>query len=180
MIKKVTRFVQEDVAGATTLKVKLPFDERKKSRLKTESTCGTQLGFMLPRGHILRSGTKLEAEDGTLVEVLASPEEVSTVKADDPVALAKAAYHLGNRHVSLQIGGGWLRYQHDHVLDEMVQGFGLTVVVESAPFEPEDGAYAQGGHSHSGGHSHGHSHSHSHNNSHSQTHDNDSGHSHDH
>lgn len=168
MIKKVTRFCREDTHGATTVKVELPFDERKKSRLKTESTCGMQLGFMLPRGHILRSGTKLEAEDGTLVEVLASPEEVSTVKADDPVALAKAAYHLGNRHVSLQIGEGWLRYQHDHVLDEMVKGFGLTVVVESTPFEPEEGAYAQGGHSH--GHSLDHSHSH----------DNDNGHGHDH
>ena len=68
-------------------------------------------------------------------------ETVSTVHTDDAVMLARAGYHLGNRHVALQIGGGWLRYQHDHVLDDMLRGFGLDVRVDEAPFEPEGGAY---------------------------------------
>ena len=77
----------------------------------------------------------------------------------EPRALARAAYHLGNRHVALQIGPGWLRYCHDHVLDDMLRGLGLTVTVEQAPFEPEAGAYhadADGAHSHGHSHSHGH------------------------
>ena len=67
----------------------------------------------------------------------------------DPWSLARAAYHLGNRHVALQVGSGWLRYLHDHVLDDMVRGLGFEVVVEEAPFEPEAGAYGGHGHSHS-------------------------------
>ena len=97
-----------------------------------------------------------------MVEIIAADEQVSSVYVDNALALAKAAYHLGNRHIPLQIEAGLLRYQHDHVLDEMVQGFGLDVTVEQAPFEPEGGAYKSGaGHSH--GHSHGHEdHGHSH------------------
>ena len=75
-------------------------------------------------------------------------ETVSTVHTGDAVMLARASYHLGNRHVALQIGAGWLRYQHDHVLDDMLRGFGLEVRVEEAPFEPEGGAYVAANHSH--------------------------------
>ena len=114
---------------------------------------------MLPRGHILRDGTKLLDESGRVIEVKAADETVSTVSSDSVHLVMRAAYHLGNRHVPLQIGEGWLRYQHDHVLDAMVIGLGLTVTVEDAPFEPEDGAYSG---SHAGGHSHGHSHEHDH------------------
>ena len=116
------------------------------------------------RGQILRGGDLLLADDGRVIEVAAATETVSTVhSARCRVQLARAAYHLGNRHVALQIGDGWLRYRHDHVLDEMVQGLGLTVTVEQAPFEPEAGAYhadADGahGHSHSDGHDHDHGH----------------------
>ena len=154
-------------AGAVaTLSLCLPFDERKKSRLRTRTTCGEEVGLMLPRGQILRHGTLLQDESGRVIEVLAAGEVVSDVHCDDPHLLTRAAYHLGNRHVPLQIGPGWLRYQHDHVLDEMVKGLGLTVTVETAPFEPEDGAYAGQGRSH--GHHHhddednGHSHDHHH------------------
>jgi urease accessory protein len=66
------------------------------------------------------------------------------VRTADLRWLARAAYHLGNRHVALQIGEGWLRYKHDHVLDEMLHGLGLKVAVEQAPFEPEAGAYHSG------------------------------------
>ena len=86
-------------------------------------------------------------------EVRAAEEEVAVVSTEDPWLFARACYHLGNRHVPLQIGDSWLRFQRDHVLEEMVRTLGLAVRHESAPFEPEGGAY--GGHR---GHEHGHSH----------------------
>lgn len=129
------------------VKLVLPFQLRNKSRLRTTLENGEEVGLILERGSILRGGDLLLAEDGRVVEVVAEPETVSTVHASEPMALCRASYHLGNRHVALQIGAGWVRYQHDHVLDEMVRGLGLAVTVEQAPFEPEAGAY--GGHSHS-------------------------------
>jgi urease accessory protein len=127
----------------------LPFELRSKSRLRTSLTNGEGVGLFLERGTILRSGDLLLAEDGRVIEVIAAPETVSTVTASDPIVLLRACYHLGNRHVALQVGAGWLRYRHDHVLDDMVRGLGLQVVIEDAPFEPEAGAYG-GGHSHEG------------------------------
>jgi urease accessory protein len=81
--------------------------------------------------------------------VVAAEETVSTVRCDDPWRLARAAYHLGNRHVPVLIGAGWLRFRHDHVLDDMLRGQGFDVAVENAPFEPEGGAYGGGHHHHS-------------------------------
>jgi urease accessory protein len=129
----------------------LPFESRQKTRLRTRLESGTEVGLFLDRGIVLRGGDLLLAEDGTVIEVVAALETVTTVSDSDPTRLARAGYHLGNRHVPVQIGAGWLRYGHDHVLDDMVRGLGLTVVVEKAPFEPEGGAY---GHSH-GPHEHG-------------------------
>ena len=138
----------------------LPFQLRNKSRLRTALETGEEVGLILERGSVLRDGDLLLADDGRVVAVVAEPETVSTVRASDPLALCRASYHLGNRHVALQIGAGWVRYRHDHVLDEMVRGLGMSVTVEAAPFEPEAGAY--GGHSHSmlaphahGPHAHG-------------------------
>lgn len=128
-------------------KLVLPFQLRNKSRLRTALETGEEIGLILERGSVLRDGDLLLADDGRVVAVLAEPETVSTVRASDPLALCRASYHLGNRHVALQIGAGWVRYQHDHVLDEMVRGLGLQVAIEQAPFEPEAGAY--GAHSHS-------------------------------
>lgn len=142
-MKKIQQFVlHTDAAAQVTLR--LPYDLRKKSRFKTESTEGESLGVMLPRGRVLRDGDQLLDDSGRVVAVQAAPETLSSAAADDPYLLARAAYHLGNRHVPLQIGPGWLRYQHDPVLDAMVAGLGLRVTVEAAPFEPEDGAYASG------------------------------------
>lgn len=142
-MKTITQFVPHtDAAVQVTLR--LPYDLRKKSRFKTESIQGESLGVMLPRGRVLRDGDQLRDDSGRLVGVEAAPETLSIAATGDPYLLARAAYHLGNRHVPLQIGPGWLRYQHDHVLDAMVVGLGLRVTVESAPFEPEDGAYATG------------------------------------
>ena len=125
----------------------LPFELRQKSRLRTSLSNGEEVGVNLDRGHILRGGDQLLADDGRVIEIVAAPENVSVAASTDPLQLARAAYHLGNRHVSVQIGQGWLRYLHDHVIDEMVRGLGLPVTQDTLPFEPEAGAYA--GHAHS-------------------------------
>jgi len=119
----------------------LPFGERSKSRLRAVLDNGEEAGLFLERGSVLRHGDLLLADDGRVVQVRAAAESVSTAHSDDALVLARACYHLGNRHVALQIGTGWLRYQHDHVLDDMVRGLGLSVSAELAPFEPEAGAY---------------------------------------
>jgi urease accessory protein len=135
----------------------LPFELRQKTRLRTALSTGEEVGLNLERGYILRGGDLLLASDGRVVEVAAALENVSVVVGIDPLQLARAAYHLGNRHVSVQIGAGWLRYLRDHVLDDMVRGLGLPVTHDTLPFEPEAGAYS--GHSHSNvllkAHSHG-------------------------
>ena len=126
----------------------LPFELRQKSRLRTRLDSGQDVGLFLPRGTVLRHGDRLRTTGGLVVEVQAAPETVSTARTADSLQLARASYHLGNRHVALQLGAGWLRYRHDHVLDEMVQALGLEVVCEQAPFEPEAGAYGGGHHAH--------------------------------
>ena len=139
----------------------LPFDLRQKSRLKAKLDDGTEVGLVLSRGELLRGGDYLRAENGLVIKIIAAPESVSTVEHDDPLMLARASYHLGNRHVPLQIHKDWLRYTHDHVLDEMLIGLGLKVKCETAPFEPEAGAYG-GGHKRGDDNQHEHNHSHAH------------------
>ena len=134
--------------------LKLPFELRKKSRFRAVAISGEELGVILPRGRILRDGVLLEDDGGRVIAVHAAGEKVSTVRSDDLRLLARGAYHLGNRHVPLQVGDGWLRYQHDHVLDQMVVGLGFKLLIESAPFEPEDGAYGGGHRHHDGDHEH--------------------------
>ncbi len=120
----------------------LPFEERQKTRLRTVLDDGTEVGLFLPRGIILRGGDLLKGDDGTVVMIVAAKETVSTVNCQQSNRLARVCYHLGNRHVAIQIGDSWIRYLRDHVLDEMVQGLGLEVAHEEALFEPEAGAYA--------------------------------------
>jgi urease accessory protein len=133
----------------------LPFAERSKSRLRAMLDNGEEAGLFLERGSVLRHGDLLLADDGRVIEVHAAPETVSTIHTSDARTLARASYHLGNRHVALEIGPDWVRYSHDHVLDDMLRGFGLEVRIEERPFEPEGGAYVSASH-----HSHSHSHSH--------------------
>lgn len=146
---------QENISATDS--VVLSYEERKKSRHKTKTASGQELGWFLDRGHVLEHGEVLECSDGTLIEVFAAEESVSEVVSDNAFSLTRVAYHLGNRHVPLQVGEGYLRYQHDHVLDDMVRGLGLAVTFANKPFHPENGAY---GHS-SGGHAHEHHHEHS-------------------
>lgn len=143
------------------LTVSLPWEKRLKSRLRVRLDNGEEAGIFLPRGTVLRGGDMLVSAEGEAVLVQAALETVSTVRTFDPLLLARLCYHLGNRHVALEIGREYVRYLHDHVLDGMVHGLGGEAIVEEAPFEPEHGAYGghgeNGGH---GGHSHGHGHEH--------------------
>lgn len=147
-------------APEDALQIELDFQQRQKSRHKAATRCGELLGWFLERGRVLEDGDVLLCNDGSAVVVKAANERVSEVRSDDPLLLMRAAYHLGNRHVPLQINEGSLRYQHDHVLDAMLEGLGLKVDVCDKPFHPENGAYASGGHGHA--HSHAHSQGHSH------------------
>jgi urease accessory protein len=124
----------------------MPLERRRRSRVRARLEGGEDVGILLPPGSILRHGDKLVADDGTIARVEAAPELVSVVRSRDWLALARAAYHLGNRHVPLELGDGWLRYQHDHVLDDMVRGLGLEVGEDETAFEPEVGPYAHHGH----------------------------------
>jgi urease accessory protein len=141
--------------GISTLKLVMPFEQRQKARQRARITAGLEVGIQLPRGTVLRGGDQLRAADGTLLDIVAAREPVSTVWSRDLRRLAQVAYHLGNRHVALEIGTGWVRYLADHVLDAMVEQLGLAVVHHDEPFEPEAGAY---GHEHDGAQPHGHLH----------------------
>jgi urease accessory protein len=139
--------------------VTLDWDVRQKSRFSTTDSTGRELGVFLPRGTVVRGGDVLVAEDGSLVRVLAAPQPVLVITAcaqhGTPFDLTRAAYHLGNRHVPIELQPDHLKIEPDHVLAEMLRAMHLTVVHDNAAFEPESGAYAAGGHSHDG-HSHSH------------------------
>lgn len=160
-------FSLSEQSCAILREVELPFEARQKSRHRCETRCGLALGWILPRGRVLADGDVLLANDGSGVRVIAAAESVSEVNSEDALLLMRAAYHLGNRHVPLQIDAGRLRYQHDHVLDDMLAGLGLAVRHNLAPFHPESGAYhsasSHSAHHHDhDGHQHAHPHGHAH------------------
>jgi urease accessory protein len=126
--------------------VTLPYGTRQKSRLLSQTDSGTKIGIFLPRGQMLNHGLVLKGHDDYRVRVHAAAELLSVVRTDDELQFARACYHLGNRHIALQILLGELRFLSDHVLDQMLVGLGLTVTHESLPFEPEQGAYHGHGH----------------------------------
>ena len=126
----------------------LPFELRQKSRLRTKLASGEEAGLFLEHGSILRGGDCLRAIDGRIVLVVAADEALMQAQCTTPLELGRAAYHLGNRHVPVQIGERWLRFQADEVLAQMLRGLKASVSEVTAPFEPEAGAYA-GGHHHS-------------------------------
>ena len=144
-------------------RLQLPFESRRKSRLKTKLVSGEEVALVLPRGEILRGGDLVTASDGRVIEVVAEPEKLLHIESD---ALAKVAYHLGDRHVPVQMGQGFLRIVADHALEEMVKKLGAKVSAVEAPFEPEAGADAGGHREHDetghGGKTHEHHHDHDH------------------
>jgi urease accessory protein len=154
-------------SGRSDVRLVLPFELRQRSRLLATLDSGEEIGLTMPRGTVLRGGDRLQASDGRLVEVVAAPEQVSIVRSSDARQLARAAYHLGNRHVAVQVMSSAIQYLSDHVLDDMLRGLGLAVESDVLPFEPEGGAYSQAhshghvGHAHDAhGHTHGHPHGH--------------------
>ena len=191
--------------GAYALEVKgqlkLPFDARQKSRLRTRLASGEEVALMLPRGEILRGGDLVVASDGRVIEVVAEQEQVLHITCRSAQEVTRAAYHLGNRHVPVQVGDGFLRIAADHVLEEMVSGLGATIEPLQAAFEPEAGAYGGGhrhnddehghagriheygehrdpGHDHDHGHGKGHAHGHEDRHDHDHDHGDDHGHVH--
>jgi urease accessory protein len=143
----------------------------------------------LPEAMALRGGDALQLEDGRLIEVVGAPEPLAEIRASDPHLMLRLSWHLGNRHLPVQMMGGKLRIRRDHVIEAMVAGMGGVVRAIEAPFDPEGGAYAEASaqhghaHSHDHGHSHGHSHSHDHaqdHKGHHHAHDADCGCGHDH
>ena len=120
----------------------LPFEQRQKSRLRAQADNGEEVALILPRGRVLRGGDRVAATDGREVEIVAAAEKLLHIESAE---LARVAYHLGNRHVPLQVGPGFLRIAEDHVLEEMARKLGARVSHVEAPFEPEAGAY---GHQH--------------------------------
>ena len=161
--------------------VELDWDVRQKSRFDATDSTGRPLGVFLPRGSVVRGGDMLVAEDGSLILVRAALQPVLVVKHCSehgaPFDLLRAAYHLGNRHVQLELKPDHLKLEPDHVLADMLRQMHLIVSEAQAAFEPESGAYAAGGSAHAhAGHDHGHAHAHAH----EAKHDHDHDHSHDH
>jgi urease accessory protein len=157
--------------------VELDWDVRQKSRFDCTDSQGRQLGVFLPRGTVVRGGDVLVAEDGSLVKVIAAPQPVLVIthckEHGTPFDLTRAAYHLGNRHVPIELKSDHLKIEPDHVLADMLRAMHLIVSEAKAAFEPESGAYAShDSHSHAA-HSH-HEHAHDH------AHDHGGGHGHDH
>ena len=141
---------KNEFANAISSTLSLPIDMRVRSRVKVKLDDGREAGLFLDRGSLLRGGDLLRSAEGDVIKILAAKEKVSSVYCDNGLQLAKAAYHLGNRHVPLQVESNFLRYQHDQVLDDMLIQMGLEVIIELASFEPEAGAYLQtsAGHHH--------------------------------
>ena len=138
--------------------VTLDWDTRQKSRFDFTDSSGRHVGAFLPRGVAVRGGDVLVAEDGSFIRVIAADQPVLVVTAckdhGSPFDLTRAAYHLGNRHVAIELKPDHLKIEPDHVLADMLRQMHLDVAEANAPFEPEGGAY---GHAHDHhGHDHGH------------------------
>ena len=164
--------------------VELDWDVRQKSRFDATDSAGRRIGVFLPRGTVVRGGDVLVVENGSLIMVKAAPQPVLVVRHctehGSPFDLMRAAYHLGNRHVALELKPDRIQLEPDHVLADMLRQMHLIVSEAEAPFEPETGAYAATGHTHGHGHgdAHGHAHDHAHDHDHDHAHPHHHGHDH--
>jgi urease accessory protein len=117
-------------------------EDRTRSRHRFMTVEGEEINLQLQRGTVLREGDILaDEQDQAIAIVIAKPEPVVTVTAKQPLEFLRAAYHLGNRHISLEITENYLRLSPDSVLEDMVLQMGLTITHETQPFQPESGAY---------------------------------------
>ncbi|MBW4651957.1 MAG: urease accessory protein UreE [Kaiparowitsia implicata GSE-PSE-MK54-09C] len=182
MLRLTQRCVEQ--GPPVTLHLALTADERTRSRHCFESE-GQAVYLQLPRGTVLQDGDVLMTETGDrTVQIVAKPEPVITVTAETPLQLLRAAYHLGNRHVPLEVTPGYLRLSPDSVLRAMLEQLGVQVSEGIAPFHPETGAYRHGAaadpesHSHAKSHSHSEPHSHANPYSHAEPHSHTADHAH--
>lgn len=138
----ITTRLDPNPAAVVQMVLPLTAAERTRSRHRFLTVEGAQVDLRLPRGTVLKDGDLLQSEpEQTLVRIVAKPEPVLTVTAATPFELLRAAYHLGNRHVALEIAPTFLRLTPDDVLRGMVEQLGLQVEESILPFQPETGAY---------------------------------------
>jgi urease accessory protein len=171
-------------SGAPADTVVLDFDGRYRRRVTMTGVRGLEFLLDLTEAAMLRGGDGLRLEDGRVVEVVAEPEPLAEIRAADPLAMTRIAWHLGNRHLLTEMLPKSLRIRRDSVIEAMAEGLGARVIALEAPFNPEGGAYVKGesgaaeGHDHAHGHgvsgeqSHRHDHAHDHHHDHAH-HDHD-------
>lgn len=145
MIQLVRKIYSPKIPAAT---LTLPWEKRIKSRLRVTLDDGADAGIFLKRGTIMHHQDLLSSDNGFIVKICAASEVLSIVTSDDPLQMARACYHLGNRHATVEIIPNQLRYQHDPVLDDMIMQLGLAVHIARAPFDPGVGVISAYGHSH--------------------------------
>jgi urease accessory protein len=137
--------------------------ERHRRRVMLRAERGTKFLLDLPKATALHDGDGLVLDDGAMVRIVGRPEPLVEVSAADPHALARLAWHIGNRHIEVEIAGAKLRIRRDHVIEDMLRGLGATLSPIEAAFHPEHGAYEHhSAHDHEHGHDHGHAHQHDH------------------
>ena len=169
----------EGEAVADSARLTVTWDLRQRSRFRARLDDGREVGVVLPRGGVLRNGDRLASDCGLEVEIRAAAETLTEARTPDPGLFARACYHMGNRHVPLQVGPGWMRFQPDHVLGAMLQALGLELATVETPFDPEAGAYG-GGHAHGSSDSEPHGSDHAHDHGSDHAHDHGSAHAHPH
>ena len=179
MIRATEVIARGDWRGDPADTVVLDFDDRHRRRFAMEGVGGLNFLLDLPEAVALRTGDALKLEDGRLVEILGASEPLAEIRAESPEHLLRLAWHLGNRHLPVQVAGQKLRIRRDHVIEAMVQGLGGQVRAVEAAFDPEGGAYAQAMHAHHHGHDHHHDHGH-HHHGHKHEHGHSHAHAHDH
>lgn len=191
MIRATEVIARGDWKGEPADTVVLDFDDRHRRRLAMEGVGGVNFLLDLPEAVALRSGDALKLEDGRIIEVMGAAEKLAEIRAESPEHLLRLAWHLGNRHLAVQVIQNRLRIRADHVIEAMVVGLGGQIRAIEAAFDPEGGAYAQStrghhdhahhDHAHHHGHDHGHAHDHKHDHKHEHhAHGPDCGCGHDH
>lgn len=161
MLRASTVIAAGGWSGQPADSIVLDYDGRHRRRVTMKAVRGLEFLLDLDEAVLLRSGDGLKLEDGRIVEVVAAPEPLTEIRASEPAALVRIAWHLGNRHLPTELTRRALRIRRDPVIEDMARGLGAAVIAIEAPFNPEGGAYAKGGHDHHDHHGHDH-HGHDH------------------
>jgi urease accessory protein len=143
--------------GSAIDSVALDAHERHRRRVVLSGERGTKFLLDLPQATALHDGDGLVLDDGAIVRIVGRPESLIEIAAANAHALARLAWHIGNRHIEVEIVSERLRIRRDHVIEDMLRGLGARLTPVEAPFNPEAGAYDHG-HDHDQGHRHAHDH----------------------